>query len=130
MIWSKLSEPSPGFLLLGALWLVLVFPVSAQRWKLVLAAMGRGVGFFPALAIVTVGQFFNLVLPSTIGGDVVRVLLARRRGISAPGAIASVVIDRLWHCRTAIQPAVAPRLQPAICPENIVEWWARQGLNL
>lgn len=42
-----------------------------------------------------IGQFFNQLLPSTIGGDVIRAWLLSRQGPPLPTAIKLTVIDRL-----------------------------------
>ncbi|HTZ37669.1 MAG TPA: lysylphosphatidylglycerol synthase domain-containing protein, partial [Stellaceae bacterium] len=51
---------------------------AALRWSAVLAAMGHPIGFRALLPVVLIGQFFSQILPTGIGGDVVRLLLARR----------------------------------------------------
>jgi glycosyltransferase 2 family protein len=67
--------------------------ISAIRWWLVL-----GPGVVPLgvlLRLYFVGQFFSLFLPTSVGGDAVRVL-ALSRGGSEPGrALSSVLIERL-----------------------------------
>lgn len=42
-----------------------------------------------------IGQFFNQLLPSTIGGDAIRAWLLSRRGPSLPAAIKFTIVDRL-----------------------------------
>ncbi|MGI9419539.1 MAG: lysylphosphatidylglycerol synthase transmembrane domain-containing protein, partial [Geminicoccaceae bacterium] len=42
-----------------------------------------------------IGQFFNQLLPSTIGGDAIRAWLLSRRGPPLPTAIKLTVVDRL-----------------------------------
>ncbi len=82
--------------LLGALALTIVgVGLSALRWHRVLVALER-----PARASVLVRHylaslFVGNVLPSTIGGDVLRVSrLAHERG-DGPHVVASVVLERL-----------------------------------
>ena len=48
-----------------------------------------------ALRYTTIGQFFSQVLPSTVGGDAVRIWLLARGGAGWPIAIYSVLIDRV-----------------------------------
>ena len=54
---------------------LLVFALTlpaALRWRLVLARLGQTLGVMDALRITLVGLFFNQVLPSSVGGDAVR----------------------------------------------------------
>ncbi|MFN0041990.1 MAG: lysylphosphatidylglycerol synthase transmembrane domain-containing protein [Alphaproteobacteria bacterium] len=71
----------------------LCFP-AAVRWRWVLGILGRAIGLGDALRIVAIGLFFNQVLPSSVGGDAVRMWLAHRAGIEPRTAVTSVVIDR------------------------------------
>jgi uncharacterized protein (TIRG00374 family) len=84
------------------LWLVIalvlggsVIPMAAIRWQLVTQAIREPVTTRDAMSITTIGWFFNQTLPSTIGGDAVRVYLAYRTGITKTGAIHGIVLDRL-----------------------------------
>jgi uncharacterized membrane protein YbhN (UPF0104 family) len=98
--WSGLV---PQWTTANTLWLVLAasltlvgFVLSTLRWHAVLRAMGmhptplhRLFGHYVA------GQFVSNVLPTTIGGDVVRVSRLAQDGDDTADAFASVVIERL-----------------------------------
>lgn len=47
--------------------------VSSLRWQLLAAPLGFDLSFGRYVALYFVGTFFNLVLPTSVGGDVVRV---------------------------------------------------------
>lgn len=69
--------------------------LSALRWQQVLAALGVRLPLRPLVAHYLAGQFVSNVLPTTIGGDVLRVArLARDCGERAV-SFASVVLERL-----------------------------------
>ncbi len=70
------------------------FYVSVHRWLLLLRAQGMdaSVGFL--LQSFCVGLFFNTLLPSTIGGDAVRVHDSWKAGLNKAGSVAVVFIDR------------------------------------
>src|SRR3974377_2192548 len=70
-------------------------PFSALRWHIVLAAETTSPGPWTLLKIVLVGLFFNQVLPTGVGGDVVRAWRCHRLGIGAAAAIRSLVLDRV-----------------------------------
>jgi hypothetical protein len=78
--------------------LVLIFVgivLQAWRWQQVLHAFERHVGIARLTAYTLAGQFVGNVLPSTIGGDVVRVSRLGATIDSNETAFASVAIERL-----------------------------------
>ncbi|MCX7619652.1 MAG: flippase-like domain-containing protein [Acidimicrobiales bacterium] len=97
--WSALLPDWHGTTLVwlaGALTFTLVAVVlSALRWQQVLRAMGYRLAL-PRLATTYFAcQFVSNVLPTTIGGDVLRVSRISRDTEDAADAFASVVIERL-----------------------------------
>jgi hypothetical protein len=79
----------------------LVVPVStfgmvlrAWRWHGVLRAAGARLSFRRTLYLCYVGAFFNTILPSGVGGDVVRVLEVGP-GVTKHEAAGTVLVDRL-----------------------------------
>ena len=70
-------------------------PLQTWRWMMVLEAVGARLGFGGALVIVLIGHFFNQTLPSTVGGDAMRMWYAYRAGIAAGDAAATVIFDRV-----------------------------------
>lgn len=69
--------------------------VQAYRWVVVLRAIGARLGLKAASLTVMIGLFFNQTLPSTIGGDAVRMWRAHRLGLDLARAVNGVMIDRL-----------------------------------
>lgn len=69
--------------------------LSAAKWKLLLAADGIHIGLRPLTVSYLIGGFFNLFLPSTVGGDSYRVYDVARRSARAAEGFASVFADRL-----------------------------------
>jgi uncharacterized membrane protein YbhN (UPF0104 family) len=68
--------------------------VQAARWRLIAAALGRRLPFAAAVTNVYIGQFFNQVLPSSVGGDAVRVWKLTRL-MPLQVALTSVAFDRI-----------------------------------
>ncbi|MBX3312789.1 MAG: flippase-like domain-containing protein [Actinobacteria bacterium] len=82
--------------LAGALVLTLVGVVlSAVRWAAVLDALDIRAPFRRLLTLYFAGQFMGNVLPSTIGGDALRVTRLGRETGESPTVFASVVLERL-----------------------------------
>ncbi|NCA83455.1 MAG: flippase-like domain-containing protein [Opitutae bacterium] len=82
-------------------WLPLIYvlfllntSLSAWKWKMLLASDGVSVPLPSLFASYLIGTFFNLFLPSSIGGDSYRVVDASRHG-GAAKSFASVFADRL-----------------------------------
>lgn len=93
-IFDRMLELSP-LVLLGALALNLAGQaLSAYRWGRLSALVGRPVAFGRMLQLYFSGMFFNLCLPTSIGGDVFRVVGLSRNTGSKSSATASVFMDR------------------------------------
>lgn len=69
--------------------------VLAWRWRVITSYIGGGLHFGDALRLTFVGLFFSQTLPTSIGGDAMRIWEARRLGLSGELAIGSVIIERL-----------------------------------
>ena len=69
--------------------------IQTLRWRIVLRTLGTAISGWKLLRYTQVGLFFNSVLPSGVGGDIFRAVLARRAGAPLRLAAASVVLDRL-----------------------------------
>lgn len=97
--WSQaIPDPTAQTIawLIGALTLTAISVVlSAVRWAEVLRALGQQPPFGRLLSLYFAGQFMGNVLPSTIGGDALRVSRLGRDTGDSPTVFASVVIERL-----------------------------------
>ena len=82
---------------LGAALLVTAVGVAVAtfRWREVLAALDLTARYRALLSYYLAGLFVGNFLPSTVGGDVVRVRRLARETRDGAGTFASVVIDRL-----------------------------------
>lgn len=68
--------------------------LSAWRWQLLLGPVRLSVRFARLAAFYFIGMFFNLFLPTVVGGDAVKaILLARETGAPARSAV-SVFMER------------------------------------
>lgn len=87
---------STGFYLAAAALLTFVsVGVSAARWHQVLTALGVHSRWRHLFSHYLAGQFVSNVLPTTIGGDVLRVSRLSRETGHGPTTFASVVLERL-----------------------------------
>lgn len=69
--------------------------LSALRWQRVLEVLGLHAGLRRLLSHYLACQFVSNVLPTTIGGDVLRVSRLSRETGESPKTFASVVLERL-----------------------------------
>jgi hypothetical protein len=69
--------------------------MNAVRWQVILAAEGSSPRLGDLIKLLFVGLFFNQVLPTGVGGDVVRAWRCHRLGVPLGVAVRSVLIDRV-----------------------------------
>ena len=69
--------------------------VAAYRWHRICVGIGAGIGLAFSTRLSAIGLFFNQALPGSVGGDVMRIWLAHRSGLSRTKAVTSVAVDRL-----------------------------------
>lgn len=67
--------------------------VSAWRWQVLLNHKKFGIPFGRTIVIYFIATFFNNFLPTTIGGDVMRVLYSMKK--RRADALATVLVDRI-----------------------------------
>ena len=70
--------------------------ISSLRWFVIGCALGFGGRFITYLKFYFVGMYFNLFLPSAIGGDVLKAFFLSKRGNGKLKATYSIFADRLF----------------------------------
>jgi uncharacterized membrane protein YbhN (UPF0104 family) len=84
-----------GWWLAAVLLLVLAQLASARRWQLLAGPLGFPRPLGQMTAFYFIGMYFNLVLPTSVGGDVVRAWYLDARPGRRLTAFISVFLDRL-----------------------------------
>ncbi len=69
--------------------------VCVVRWQAVLVAINAVVSFLDGMRLYFIGFFFNQALPSSVGGDAVRVYRVYKEGLSLSSSINSVMLERV-----------------------------------
>ncbi|MBL6933584.1 MAG: flippase-like domain-containing protein [Rhodospirillales bacterium] len=69
--------------------------ICVVRWRAVLVAIDAVLSFLDGLRLYFIGFFFNQALPSSVGGDAVRVYRAYKEGLSLGCAINGVMLERI-----------------------------------
>lgn len=85
----------PSWLILAGGFIVVSMVVSVEKWSRILRAEGINLPWFQLWKVYWIGIFFNNFLPSSIGGDGIRILLTGRNISNIAGAASSVIIERL-----------------------------------
>lgn len=94
-VLPELTTRTVLWLLVAALLTLGGLVLSALRWQRVLQVLGLHAGLRRLLSHYLAGQFVSNVLPTTIGGDVLRVSRLSRETGESPSTFASVVLERL-----------------------------------
>jgi hypothetical protein len=93
-VWREIGRARWSFLV-GALGLTaFTYVLRAWRWQVLLAPIGR-VHFGPALRATVIGFAVNSLLPARAGEVLRPYLLARREGLRASSAFATIILERL-----------------------------------
>ena len=91
----ELTLRTVGWLAVAMALTVVGLVLSALRWQRVLDVLGLHAGLRRLISHHLAGQFVSNVLPTTIGGDVLRVSRLSRETGESPKTFASVVLERL-----------------------------------
>lgn len=92
---ETLTEAHPIWLLTAVLAQFAAKTFWVLRWRALLRAVDHPQPAAELFRLILVGLFFNNFLPSSVGGDVVRVLGLARCGVSRAVAAATVLGDRV-----------------------------------
>lgn len=84
----------PVWSALALVFLAAQLVLAGLRWSWIHVRLGEILRPRDAIDLAFVGQFFNQTLPSAIGGDAVRAILASKRGLTAGQAASGVILDR------------------------------------
>lgn len=68
---------------------------NTVRWALVMRAINAPIRLIEVFRILYIGMFFNQTLPSSIGGDAVRIFLVHRTGKTLETAINGILLERV-----------------------------------
>ena len=93
-IQSRLSQINIGWIALALLVSVLQIFLGALRWREISARCEAPLTDLQAFRYNMIGSFFNQTLPSSIGGDAVRLWLVNRSGAGWRAATYSILTDR------------------------------------
>ncbi len=104
-----------GYFSLTVVVSLVMVAASCAKWKLILDLKGKALSYRQLFRIYLIGYFFSNILPSTVGGDVVRLYYAGRLLENQSFAAISIFIERFSGLvLLLLLVALAPLLQPAL----------------
>lgn len=93
--WTRMLGADPVNLTISGFVMSVQILISIFRWRAVMVAIDAVLPFWLALRIYLIGLFFNQVLPSSIGGDAVRVYKSFKAGLSIQASMHCVMLERV-----------------------------------
>ena len=98
-LWSVVRQARWGYLVVAMILMIMGTALRAVRWQVLLQALDIHVPLRRLVQLYFIGAFFNIFLPTGLGGDAVKMAeLARSTG-RAPEAVGTTLVDRatgLW----------------------------------
>lgn len=120
-VGAVLARANPAWIALGVIVNLVSIVLAAWRWQRVLAGLGVVKSVAQVLRLVLVGAFFNMFLPSSVGGDVMKMVLIAPDTDRREVAVSSVLMDRVIGLAVTIGVGLAavlllPRIwgEPAV----------------
>lgn len=92
---ARLRQLDIGYLLAALGVFIALLANNTLRWRTVMRAIDAVLPLWQSFQILYVGVFFNQTLPSSVGGDAVRMILARKHGLTLQGAVNGVMLERV-----------------------------------
>jgi uncharacterized membrane protein YbhN (UPF0104 family) len=132
---AAMGRVRAGYYLAAVLLYIALQVASSLRWRLLAQAQGFDGSLLRYVTYYFIGMFFNLALPTSVGGDVVRVwYLAGQEG-SGPvtgrrlAALVSVLAERVNGVVVLVALAC---VSAAFCPMPLKEWivWTVVGIGM
>ncbi len=94
-VTTLLGRLPPMAIAAGLVLMLVQIAVLGLRWWLVMAVIEAPIPLGKALPVTFMGAFFNQVLPTSFGGDAVRMWQAHRLGVGGEAAVIGVLLERL-----------------------------------
>jgi glycosyltransferase 2 family protein len=93
-VWASVRAARADFLLLAVLLTCGTFVIRAERWQYLLSPLGR-TRFSTVFRATVIGFAASALLPARAGEVIRPYMLARREGLSATAAFATIIVERI-----------------------------------
>lgn len=94
-VGAVLMQTRPGWMALAVVANLIALIAIVWRWQIIIAGMGAPQSFRNLLHVNLVSTFFGMFLPSSVGGDVMKMIMIAGGASQREAAASSVVIDRV-----------------------------------
>jgi len=94
-VTGHLARLDPFWVAAALAALAVQIAVAGQRWALIATKLGAALSAGRAIRLSAIAVFFNQALPSTVGGDAMRIWLLGRADRHWKRAAYSVIVDRV-----------------------------------
>jgi len=91
---SGIIQANPAYVIAGAVVFLVSYLIGATQWWLILKSNNIKIAWSRALSFYFIGLFFNNFLPSSLGGDVFRMIDIKQHGADSSAAVSTVFLDR------------------------------------
>ncbi len=95
LIVRHMKEARPLWLGVAVAMQLVHLTLRCLRWRLLLAPLKPGIGFYNLFSATSIGYMVTMILPLRLGEVLRPMMLGRREGISKSGALATCVLERL-----------------------------------
>jgi uncharacterized membrane protein YbhN (UPF0104 family) len=98
-LWLVVSQARWGYLVAAAALMIVGTALRAVRWRVLLQGLGIEAPLGVLVHLYFVGAFFNIFLPTGLGGDAVKMTRLAHATGRAPESIGTTLVDRatgLW----------------------------------
>lgn len=93
-VWVSVTKARADFLVLAVLMTCATFVIRAERWQYLLSPLGP-TRFWTVFRATVIGFAASAVLPARAGEVIRPYFLARREGLSATAAFATIIVERI-----------------------------------
>lgn len=125
-ILAALTQIPVEYFLLTILLIAISRLAVTARWHVLLRSAGVNIGFVQSLKLTFAGLFASNFLPTTIGGDVIRLLGAIQLHFDGAICTASLIVDRLvgmagmlFAVPLCLPALLLPRIATGLVPNDI-----------
>lgn len=94
-VFTIVKQSNVTLLIIGSLLFIPIVLLATLRWWVLMRARGIPVGLGRVGRLALAGYFFNLCMPGTTGGDVMKAYYAAKGTRQRADAVVSIGIDRL-----------------------------------
>ncbi len=119
---AALRRVPAAMILAGVVLMLVAQGLCALRFQLLLRSQLIHIRYGYSLKLTLGGAFASNFLPSTVGGDALKLLAMRWRGYRVPAVLATILLDRVSNLATVAGLLVTLWWAPTLLPAGVAAW--------